>query len=208
MFGRLISVLIGFILACLAAGFTKVFFATTPSELAGLPTDVASDRISKVFESGLFASAQCLLFAAPFALVAAAIGEWRSLRDWTYYAVVGLAIALVGFLAQYSSEAQGQPTIVNNYALSAFLTAGFAAGLVYWLFAGRSAGGASANVPSVTPVQRSMDDKTKPATGAKPGTTGGSAGTGAKPATPGPKPTTSTSASTAVPTTGPQPKKA
>lgn len=197
MLGRLLSVLIGFVIACLAAGFTKVFFATTPSELASLPPDVASDRLSKVMELGLFAGAQSLLFSAPFALVAAAIGEWRRVRVWTYYALVGLAIALVGFLAQYSSEGQGQPTIVNNYALSAFLTAGFVAGLIYWLFAGRSAGGSD-----VLAVRRDGDSQPKPASGMA-----SAAKTEVKPeAKPATKPTGG--ASTAVPSTGSQPKKA
>lgn len=140
MLGRLLRVLFSFIVACLAAGLTKALFATTPTELSSLPPDVAADRMSHVFESGAFAGIQSLIFAAPFALVAAAIGEWRSLRNWTYYALVGMAIALVGFLAHYSGEVQGQPTIVNNYALSAFLTSGFVGGLVYWLFSGRLAG--------------------------------------------------------------------
>lgn len=140
MLGRLIRVLLGFAVACLAAGFAKAFFATTPSELSSLPPDVAADRMSRVLESGIFAGVQHLLFSAPFALVAAAIGEWRSIRNWTYYALVGMAIALLGFATLYTNEVQGQATIVNNYAFSAFLTAGFVGGLVYWLFSGRVAG--------------------------------------------------------------------
>lgn len=140
MIGRLLRVLFSFAVACLAAGLTKAFFATTPSELSSLPPDVAADRMSQVLESGAFAGIQHLIFAAPFALVAAAIGEWRRLRNWTYYALVGMAIALVGFLSLYSNEVQGQPTIVNNYALSAFLTSGFVGGLVYWLLSGRVSG--------------------------------------------------------------------
>ena len=180
MFGRLIKILIGFALACLAAGLTKVLFATTPSELANLPPDLAADKMSKVFESGVFAGIVSAMFAAPFALVAAAIGEWRRLRDWVYYAAAGVAIALIGLLAQYSGEAQGAPTIVNNYALGAYLTAGFVGGLVYWLFAGRTAGGlhapamttgtggsAGGGKPAVSadkPKPVANNDKPKPAT--------------------------------------------
>ena len=119
---------------------TKSLFATTPAELINLPSDIAGDRMSRAFELGLFAAAQSLLFSAPFAIVAAAIGEWRHVRSWIYYAVIGVAIALIGFLAQYSSELPGQASIANNYALSAFLTSGFVGGLVYWLVAGRGAG--------------------------------------------------------------------
>ena len=140
MLGRIINILMSFLVACFVAGLTKVLFGTTPSELANLPPDVAADRMSRVIELGLFSGVQTALFSAPFALVAAAVSEWRNLRNWTYYALSGLAIALVGFLAHYSNEAQGAPTIVNNYALTAFLTAGFVGGLAYWLLHGRHAG--------------------------------------------------------------------
>jgi hypothetical protein len=73
------------------------------------------------------------------ALVAVAMAEWRGIDDWLYYTPVALLIAGVGFLAQYVSELQGAPTIINNYAFTAFMTGGFTAGLVYWLVAGRHA---------------------------------------------------------------------
>jgi hypothetical protein len=88
----------------------------------------------------LFASSvQVVIFAAPMALVAVTMAEWRGIVDWLYYALVALLIAGVGFLAQYVSELQGAPTIVNNYAFTAFMTGGFVAGLVYWLLTGRHA---------------------------------------------------------------------
>ena len=69
-----------------------------------------------------------------------------------------LMVAVVGFLAQYVSELQGQPTIVNNYAMAAFLCGGFVAGMVYWLVVGRTAGrsrphlkDAPASPPTSTP---------------------------------------------------------
>jgi hypothetical protein len=48
---------------------------------------------------------------------------------------------MIGFLTQHSAELPGQPSIMNNYGLTAFITSGFVAGLAYWLFAGRGAGG-------------------------------------------------------------------
>jgi hypothetical protein len=59
--------------------------------------------------------------------------------------IVGLAIAVGGFVAEYLSEVSGQPTIVNDYAIRAYLTIGFVGGLAYWLFAGRLAGGRRAD---------------------------------------------------------------
>lgn len=141
MFKKLLRVLIGFAVACLGAGLAMVLFVFTPAEIAGLPPDVASDRIGKGLELATFVAVQAALFAAPFALVAAALGEVLRTRDWTYYALAGLVIAGLGFFAQHSTEQTGQPTIVNNYALTAFLTAGFVGGMLYWIVSGRFAGG-------------------------------------------------------------------
>ena len=140
MLGRIIRVLIGFALACLAAGVVKVGFVMTPAELSSLPTDVVADRLGKAGELAVRVATHHAVFSAPFALFATVMGEWLNVRSWIYYALAGMAIALIGFLSQYSSEAASQPSIVNNYALTAFLTAGFVAGLVYWMVAGRSAG--------------------------------------------------------------------
>lgn len=140
MLGRLLATFLSFLLACLGAGLTTALFATTPAELVGLPADVASDRIVRLIETGVFAAVQSFVFSVPFAVAAIAVGEWQRIRVWTYYAGAAVLIALVGFLAHWSGEMPGQPTIVNNYALSAFITAGFVAGLVYWVGAGRSAG--------------------------------------------------------------------
>ena len=73
------------------------------------------------------------IFAAPFALIAVAFGEWRRLGEWTYYVIAGIVIAMIGFFAQYSSEVatQGWSVTASNYPLIAFLTAGAFGGLVY-----------------------------------------------------------------------------
>ena len=80
------------------------------------------------------------MFSAPFALVAAAIGEWQSIRSWVYYALAGLAIAIAGFIAIHFGETGGANSIVNQYAIIAYLCAGLVGGWVYWLFSGRYAG--------------------------------------------------------------------
>ena len=141
MLKKLFRILIGFAAACLAAGITIVLFVLTPSEIAGLPPDVAGDRIGKALELAIAFAVQAALFTAPFALVALALGEALRRRQWTYYAIVGLIMAGLGIYAQRSTEGLGQASIANNYALTAFLTAGFVGGLVYWLVSGRRAGG-------------------------------------------------------------------
>jgi drug/metabolite transporter (DMT)-like permease len=136
MFRALFRVLFGFILACLAAGLTTVLFATGPDYVLGGDPD----KITKFIDWVLASATHSAVFSAPFAFIAAAISEWQTIRNWAYHALAGLAISVGGFVAQMASEAQGAPSIVNNYALTAYLTTGFLAGLTYWLFAGRSAG--------------------------------------------------------------------
>jgi len=138
MFGRIIRVLFGFALACLAAGLTVVLFVYSPLELA---SDLSSDRAAEAGLLALAAATHSAVFAAPFALIGAAIGEWQRIGSWAYYALVGVAISGIGFLAQYWTESGSEGSIVNNYAVMAFLVTGFAAGMVYWLVSGRFAGG-------------------------------------------------------------------
>jgi uncharacterized membrane protein len=153
MLVRLIAMLVGFGIACVATALTMVLFVVPPSELImpGSP-----QTFSRIGMWSLLAGTQHAIFAAPFALVGAAIGEWRAIRDWSFYALIGVAIAVVGFLAQYQNEAPGAPTIVNNYALMAFLSAGLVGGLVYWLLTGRSAGGRSRDPHPIKPVVEVM----------------------------------------------------
>jgi hypothetical protein len=126
-------VLLGFLAASIAAGLTLVLFVYTPAELVHFP----SDRLWEVGLLSLAVATHSAKFAAPLALVFAIIGEGRKISSWTYYVLASLFIAAIGFLAQHYAESIGQPTILNNYALIAFLTTGVVAGWVYWLFSGR-----------------------------------------------------------------------
>ena len=55
MLGRMIRVLFGFVVACLAAGLTIVLFVTTPVELANTPSNAITDALSA---NGLLALAR------------------------------------------------------------------------------------------------------------------------------------------------------
>jgi hypothetical protein len=158
MLARGFGMLIGYVLACLAFSVVIVAFVFTPAEIAGLPSDAAANRLATAGEHVLLSATQVVMIAAPLALIAALIAEWRAIRGWLYFAAVGLSIAVLGFLAQYWSELQGQPTIVNTYAVAAFLCGGVVAGTVYWLVVGRTAGRSrppltdtSASAPASTP---------------------------------------------------------
>lgn len=132
----------GFLLACLTAGLVQVLFVETPKELAALPNTELATQAGTTLELILLAATHFAIFSAAFALIAAGIAEWLGLRSPGYWLAAGIGIALLGFCAQYASEIAGQPSILNNYALQAYLTAGFFAGLVYWMVSGMHSGSA------------------------------------------------------------------
>lgn len=138
--GTLGRVLTGFILACFAAGLVQVLFVETPKELMALPASQAAAQARGTLELTLLTATHFAIFSAAFALIAAGIAEWLNLRGPGYWLAAGMGIALLGFTAQYASEISGQPSILNNYALQAYLTAGFFGGLVYWLVSGVRSG--------------------------------------------------------------------
>ncbi len=133
--GGLLRVIFGFVLSCLAAGAVQVLFAVTPTELADAGWEYWNQGGVWVLESAtIFA-----VFALPFAAVSALVSEWFGIRSFAYHGFVGIAIAIAGFGLITTGEAEGVPTIVNSYAMAAFLTTGLVAGFTYWLFAGRFA---------------------------------------------------------------------
>ncbi len=136
----LLRVLFGFAVACLVAGLATVAFIVSPAELASLPSDAQSERLGNAGLLALYTATHSAIFAAPFALVAVGIAELWRIRFWLYYVLVGVVISLGGLAAVYGNEVQGQPSILNDYALIAYGTVGLLAGLAYWLVAGRCAG--------------------------------------------------------------------
>jgi hypothetical protein len=141
MIGGLFRVLFGFTVACLVAGAATAAFVITPADIATLPAELRPDRLSSAGTLSLLAATHSAIFAFPFAFIAIALAEWRCIRSWVYYAIVGILIALGGFGAEYLNEVGGQPSIVNAYAMRAFLAVGFLGGVAYWLAAGRRGGG-------------------------------------------------------------------
>ena len=135
MIGRMLRVLIGLGLACLASGLTITAFIYSPLELIqGGGDKAAEDGLLALMAAGLSAR------AAPLALIALAILEWRRLGSWFIYAPTGVAFGGLGFLVLCAADAGGRGCLADTYyVLEAFLTTGLTAGTVYWLFAGRFA---------------------------------------------------------------------
>ncbi len=143
----LLRVLFGFIVACLVAGVVTVAFVVTPADIAALPAEAQTERLGNAGVLSLLAATHSAIFALPFAIIAIGIAELSRVRSWIYYVLVGIAIALGGFAAEYADEVPGQPSIFNDYALGAFIAVGVLSGLAYWLVAGRRAGGKRGDVP-------------------------------------------------------------
>src|SRR5262245_16871560 len=161
MIGRLVRIVFGFVLACLAAGLTTVLFVYAPFE----PSDIGTERLSEIGILSLVAATQSALFAAPFALIGVVFGEWQRIGSWTYYVLVTVAVAAVGFLTQFWTGAGGfQETVGNRYAVTAFLVTGFVAGLIYWLVSGRFARRPSEPRMEIIPPPRTSPPAKEPAT--------------------------------------------
>lgn len=147
MFLTILRVLFGFAMACLAAGLTKVLFAVGPRDLLSNNPDAI---LGVLLLAAQFATVFAV-FAGLFALLAAVISEWQGLRGMVFHALVGLGIAVAGFCAQFLGEAPGGPSVFNNYGMGAYAVTGLVGGFVYWIFAGRLAGGYEEDIYDVIP---------------------------------------------------------
>lgn len=124
----------------LAAGATQVLFAWPLADLMVLDGLARTDRLIEIGTVMARAATHSAIFCIVFAPIAILIGEVQRLRGWTYYTLAGVLISLCGFAAEYAAENAAQPTIVNTYALMAFVTTGAVSGFFYWIVSGRNAG--------------------------------------------------------------------
>lgn len=162
----LVRIIVGFVLASVAAGFVLVMFVNTPAEVLTQPARQLPETAEHILNLTLLSATQSALFAAVFVLIVAVVGELFSIRRPIFYLLFGVVIAFLGFVEQYMSETLAEPTVWNSYALAAFLTSGFFGGFVYWLAAGQFAGrapGASAGsgAPAGTAGQSAKPERTQ-----------------------------------------------
>lgn len=144
MLRAMIRIVLGYALACLAGGLTLVLHVVSPAALLSLSGDALADKLTELGTLATLSATHIAVFSLPFALIVAAIAEWFALRGWLYFVLGGLAIAGTGFLAQQAGEAASGPSIVNVFAIQAFVLTGIVGGLVYWLVSGRHSGGEAA----------------------------------------------------------------
>src|SRR5271167_2403422 len=131
---RILLVIVGYILACVAASIVLTIGTLTPQwddlSSLGLPSAILW---SVVGVGAAFIAA----IAAPPALLVIALAEGFALRSGLVYAVLGAVLALslsYGLdFAGYAGEAGGSLTREREVIAAA----GIAGGFIYWLLAGR-----------------------------------------------------------------------
>jgi hypothetical protein len=116
---------IGYIVAVIAATMVLLVGST-----GGAPLDQA-ERYVYSFIGAIFVGGFSVLPMA-VAIIASEVGRWRSIVIWL---LIGGGLGLAGWLL----PGAGQTERFDAYAV-VYIAAGFAAGLVYWLIAGRRAG--------------------------------------------------------------------
>jgi hypothetical protein len=140
---RVLIIFIGFVLAIITGGLTLLFVGSrwAAQEVAAQMSD-NPDEVSR-FMSEAWGMVAFLFTVAPVltllpAIVAILVGELARIRSALYYiAAGGVAAAIMPLIAQPQEAAQAGTYAVPYFTIMA--TAGFAAGLIYWLLAGRRA---------------------------------------------------------------------
>jgi hypothetical protein len=134
LFIRFFVVAFGFFLSCLAAGAVLVI-ATLPAGTLEPPLEQFDWLIlsGAVLTSAAFVS---VIAFVPF-MVVILIAETFALRSLFFYAIAG---GVGGLLYGMTFPAASVATASFDRTMQITLAAGVAAGLIYWLAAGRSAG--------------------------------------------------------------------
>lgn len=136
LLGRGLAILFAFAVAAVVA--VVVLFTLGSAWVGDVLYDYAEgdpllEDFSGVMGIVVFASAVGPALSALPGLAAVAVGEVMRLRSWLYYVPAGGgALALIPLLI-----APGAPDAPAADYMTIFASAGFAAGFVYWLLAGR-----------------------------------------------------------------------
>ncbi|GAB1580558.1 hypothetical protein [Phyllobacterium phragmitis] len=132
---RFALIVLGYCCAVIGAGF--FLNALILAALGVLPNDPDQGFLPGLLVSSPFMGILIGYFAFFPSLIAIAWGELTAKRDWLFYAIAGLIIAVV--LAAYGFNA-GIPEARDPVMVASAAGAGVVAGFIYWLIAGRSAG--------------------------------------------------------------------
>jgi hypothetical protein len=139
--GRILVVGFGFILALAAAASTMVLIGgrwAAAEVSAGVRGDEMFDTVWNILDAMVFAFSVAPALTLTPALLVVIIGEVLRIRSALYYVAASGAAASAVPLATASLNL-GAPLIPHSQYLAVMATAGFAAGFVYWVVAGRNA---------------------------------------------------------------------
>ncbi|AXS42268.1 hypothetical protein [Breoghania sp. L-A4] len=148
LFGRLVVIAFGFVAACYTASLVLVFsaegWAVDFTTYSGWDVEggllATGDGTVGVF-AALFLATFATSFIGAMALVPAGLAivlaEVKHIRGLIYHLVAGGLVSLAIVVATWIPPA---PDVRLPADWNIFLAAGFAAGFVYWLIAGRKSG--------------------------------------------------------------------
>jgi hypothetical protein len=138
--GRLFTILIGYVAACLAASALLNLLLIGTLDL---PAEVLPDAIrgSSIIAVPFIAMFVAWLAFTP-ALVFIVIAELASKRDWLFHAIGGGLVAAVVTAGYFwTATGPGDWTAGNPIVALPLIAAGLVGGIAYWAVAGRMAGG-------------------------------------------------------------------
>lgn len=140
---RFAAIVLGYASACLSASvfLNLLIFGVEDLGTQGPQGILLASRVVSVTLLALIIS--YLAFIPALAAIAAA--ELLAWRDWLTYALVGGATGLV---AAFFRLDPGSGPPAGPAGLAAVAAAGMLAGIVYWMAAGRGAGGRRARPPT------------------------------------------------------------
>jgi hypothetical protein len=139
LFGRIIVIIFGLLVAILVAGMTLAIGIVAP-DWAGADSDPLERVI--FFVVSFFATGYVGAVAILPAALVIAVSEVLRMRSFIYYGAGGALVALASYYGADISvqlENTTDVTPVSN-ALQLAAAAGILGGLAYWLIAGRNAG--------------------------------------------------------------------
>lgn len=139
--GRLFAVAFAYVVACGAAGLTysaslllQWFLADSNRTLSG------EFFLQMLFVAGMVASIVATYAFAP-SVIAIVVAEVFRFRRSTYYVLCGGLIGALSYVAaQRYGSAGGDAPLQFGPLFTLYVVGGIIGGLVYWGFAGRSAG--------------------------------------------------------------------
>jgi hypothetical protein len=105
---------------------------------------------ARVLELVALLATQAAIFVIPFGLLTAVMLEVNDIRGLLAHLVVGLVLAGMAFALHVQAE-DDLRTVINAFAIQAFVLQGLVAGFVYWLVAGRRRSSAAHGDPTRAP---------------------------------------------------------